>query len=212
MSFELWLAFSIASAVLLVIPGPTILTVIAYASSRGKSATLPLVVAVSLGDISVISLSVLGLGSLLAISSNAFIAVKVAGGLYLLYLGYKMIASAGANNLQESVHDSDELRTRTSNLFFNTWLVTALNPKGIIFFGAFLPQFIQTDNPVAPQLAILSITFIFLAAINTLSYALLASKANRLLSSEQAKKRFDIGGGLMMSAAGIWALSAKHTP
>jgi threonine/homoserine/homoserine lactone efflux protein len=76
MAIELWLAFVVASTIMLLIPGPTILTVIAYASSHGRTATLPLVVAVSLGDMAVITLSVFGLGRLLAISSSAFTAVK----------------------------------------------------------------------------------------------------------------------------------------
>ncbi|MGK0374871.1 MAG: threonine/homoserine/homoserine lactone efflux protein [Arenicella sp.] len=73
-----------------------------------------------------------------------------------------------------------------TKLFFNTFLVTALNPKGIIFFGAFLPQFIQSESPIAPQLTILAITFVCLAAFNTLGYALLATKATQRLNSISA--------------------------
>ncbi len=207
MSIELWLAFVAASTLMLVIPGPTIITVIAYATSHGKKATLPLVAAVSLGDITVISLSVLGVGSLLAISSTAFSIVKICGGLYLLYLGYKMIRASQRSTAAEtkiSIH-------RQGNLFFNTWIVTALNPKGILFFSAFLPQFIQTNQAIAPQLAILTTSFVCLAALNTLCYALLASRAAQYLHSPNARRRFDIGGGIAMSAAGLWALTAKQS-
>jgi threonine/homoserine/homoserine lactone efflux protein len=208
---------------MLIVPGPTILTVIAYASSQGKQATLPLVAAVSLGDISVIGLSVVGLSSLLAVSATAFTAIKVVGGLYLLFIGVKIMTAAAHvdpdKNLSSKTSSGSSAEqserqpstAKTANIFFNTWLVTALNPKGIIFFTAFLPQFIQMQNPVAPQLAILSITFVCLAAMNTLTYAVLANKASRRLSSKQAKKRFDIGAGLLMSAAGIWALTAKQS-
>lgn len=206
MTIELWLAFVAASAIMLVIPGPTILTVIAYAASHGKKATLPLVAAVSLGDITVISLSVLGLGSLIAVSSTAFMVVKIIGGLYLIYLGLKMLRSA---NRPKSKATEVSLDRRT-NLFLNTWMVTALNPKGIIFFGAFLPQFIQTQSPIVPQLTVLTITFVCLAALNTLCYALLATKASQLLSSSSAKRRFDIGGGAALSAAGVWALTTER--
>ncbi|MBL4671601.1 MAG: LysE family translocator [Arenicella sp.] len=206
MTIELWLTFLVASTVMLLIPGPTIITVVAYASSHGKKATLPLIAAVSLGDITVITLSVIGLGSLLAISSTAFTVVKVIGGLYLLILGARMIWSAN----RPVFNATDDGLDQPANLFFNTWLVTALNPKGIIFFGAFLPQFIQTNNPIAPQLAILTITFVCLAALNTLGYALLASKASQLFSSIPAKRRFNTSGGVAMAAAGVWALTSER--
>ena len=207
MTIELWLAFVVASSIMLVIPGPTIITVIAYATSHGKKATLPLVLSVSLGDISVISLSVLGIGSLLAISSKAFIIVKIIGGLYLLYLGLKMILSA----YKTEPEPTDLPAGRQTKLFLNTWLATALNPKGILFFGAFLPQFIQTTSPIGPQLAILTITFVCLAALNTLSYALLALRAGQFINSPTTKRKFNIGGGVAMSLAGIWALTSKHS-
>ena len=227
MTFETWLAFASVSAVLLVIPGPTILTVIAYASSHGRRATLPLVAAVSLGDLSVIGLSVIGLGGLLAASSSAFTAIKVIGGIYFLILGFKMFISAltppkpsnktlklGDNNSPSSdpmreINSSELSRVQTNRLFFNTWLVTALNPKGLVFFGAFLPQFINISSPIAAQLIILSSTFIFLAAINTLIYAILASKAKELLSSDKAKKTVEIGGASVMTFAGIWTLTSE---
>lgn len=170
-----------------------------------------MVAAVSLGDITVITLSVIGLGSLLAVSSTAFTVVKVIGGLYLIILGLRMIWPDN----KDLGNAADESIGQPTNLFFNTWLVTALNPKGIIFFGAFLPQFIKealikAGNPIAPQLTILTITFVRLAALNTLGYALLASKASQLFNSNTAKRRFNICGGTAMSAAGVWALTLNN--
>jgi len=207
MEIELWLAFVAASTIMLVIPGPTIITVTAYATSHGRKAILPLVVAVSLGDLSVISLSVLGLGSLLAVSSMAFNFIKIIGGLYLIYLGFRMLRSA----LSSQQPSRETQSGRGKSIFFNTWLVTALNPKGILFFSAFLPQFIQTEMPIAPQLSVLTITFVCLAAINTLAYAVLATTASELINSSSAKRKFDLGGGIAMSIAGLWALTAKQT-
>src|SRR5512138_906821 len=91
MSFELWLAFIAASAVLLIIPGPTVLTVISYSVAHGGRVKVPLVAAVALGDSTALALSLLGLGALLATSAFWFTVVKLAGGLYLLYLGIKLL-------------------------------------------------------------------------------------------------------------------------
>jgi threonine/homoserine/homoserine lactone efflux protein len=90
----MWLAFVAASVVLLVIPGPTILTVISYSVAHGRKANVPLVAAVALGDSTALLLSLLGLGALLAISAFWFTAVKLIGGLYLIYLGIKLLRAA----------------------------------------------------------------------------------------------------------------------
>ena len=88
MHLETWLAFLGASALLLVLPGPTILTVISYSITHGRRARLPLVLAVALGDSTALLLSLVGLGALLSASAFWFTVVKTVGGLYLLYLGF----------------------------------------------------------------------------------------------------------------------------
>jgi threonine/homoserine/homoserine lactone efflux protein len=145
MSIELWLAFVAASAVLLVIPGPTILTVISYSLAQGRRATVPLVAAVALGDSTALALSLLGLGAVLASSAFWFGVVKTAGGLYLIYLGVRLFRR-GVASAEITLPSAPGSRRR---LFANTWLVTALNPKGIVFFVAFLPQFVSPGAEAA---------------------------------------------------------------
>jgi threonine/homoserine/homoserine lactone efflux protein len=206
MSIELWLAFVAASAVLLVIPGPTILTVISYSLSHGRRANVPLVAAVALGDSTALVLSLLGLGTVLAASAFWFTVVKVAGGLYLLYLGIKMLR-AGVSPMQVVSADVPQSRAR---LFFNTYLVTALNPKGIVFFVAFLPQFIRAGAPVADQLWVLALTFVALATTNATLYAVFAASARHALASPRAQRGFNLAGGSLLSGAGVWALLARR--
>ena len=206
MTFETWLAFAAACAVLLVIPGPTILTVISYSLAYGRRMNLPLIVAVALGDSTALFLSLVGLGALLAASAVAFTAIKWAGGAYLIYLGTKMLRSG------ISIPDLTDAPPPASpwRLFLNTYAVTALNPKGIIFFVAFLPQFVRTEGDVAAQLWTLAITFVVLAAINATLYALFAASARRLLSSGHAQRRFNVLGGFLLTCAGVWAFLAKR--
>ena len=206
MPIELWLAFVAASAVLLVIPGPTILTVISYSMAHGRRANVPLVAAVALGDSTALVLSLLGLGALLSASAFWFTVIKWAGGLYLLYLGIKMLR-AGVTSAEMAAPAAPQSRWR---LFANTWLVTALNPKGIIFFVAFLPQFISASHPVGQQMWVLAITFVAMATLNATLYAVFAAAARRLLASPRAQRRFNFAGGSLLSAAGIWALLAKR--
>jgi threonine/homoserine/homoserine lactone efflux protein len=206
MSIELWLAFVAASAVLLVIPGPTILTVISYSIAHGRRANVPLVAAVALGDSTALVVSLLGLGALLATSAFWFTVVKWVGGLYLLYLGVKLLR-AGASSAGLIAPAAPKSRWR---LFANTYVVTALNPKGIVFFVAFLPQFINPGASVARQLWVLAVTFVVMATINASLYAVFAASARRLLASPQAQRRFNLSGGALLSAAGVWALLAKR--
>lgn len=207
MSFETWCAFVVASTVLLVIPGPTILTVISYSVAHGRRANAPLVAAVALGDSTALALSLLGLGTLLAASALWFTAIKTAGGLYLLYLGVRLLTAGGASPAL-SVAPAPPARWR---LFANTYAVTALNPKGIVFFVAFLPQFITPAAGTNGQLWTLAITFVVLATINATLYAVFAAAARRALASPRASRRFNLVGGSLLSAAGIWALLARRT-
>ena len=206
MPIELWLAFVAASAVLLVIPGPTILTVVSYSISHGRRANVPLVAAVALGDSTALVVSLLGLGALLATSAFWFTVVKWVGGSYLLYLGIRMLR-AGVSPAQMATPAAPGSRWR---LFANTYIVTALNPKGIVFFVAFLPQFISPDAWVGRQLWILAVTFVVMATINATLYAVFAASARRILASPRIERRFNFAGGSLLSAAGVWALLAKR--
>ena len=206
MRLELWLAFVAASAVLLVMPGPTILTVISYSVAHGRRASLALVAGVALGDCTALTLSLLGMGALLATAAFWFTLVKLAGGLYLLYLGVRLLR-AGAAPAPEAAAPAPASRWR---LFRNTWLVTALNPKGIIFFVAFLPQFTSAGAGVRGQLFLLAVTFVVMATVNATLYATFASAARRLLASPKAQRRFNLFGGSLLSTAGILALLARR--
>lgn len=208
MTIEIWAAFALASCLLLIIPGPTILTVISYSVAHGSRANVPLVAAVALGDCTALLLSIAGLGAVLATSAWMFMLVKWAGGLYLIYLGVKLLRS----NTSPVEFTEASMPGSRFKLFANTWLITALNPKGIIFFVAFLPQFVNPAQAMAPQLWILSATFVTLATANALLYAVFAAKARQILSSTKAQRRFNLGGGALLAIAGGWALTAKHQP
>lgn len=206
MQIELWIAFVAASAVLLAIPGPTILTVISYSASYGRRANVPLVLGVALGDSTALALSLIGLGALLATSSFWFTVVKLAGGLYLLYLGIKLLRAG----VTPATIVAPEQPRSFWKLFANAYLVTALNPKGIVFFVAFLPQFLNPAAGTTPQLWLLGTTFVVMAATNATLYAVFAAAASALLRSTRAQRVFNFAGGGLICTAGVWALLAQR--
>ena len=207
-SLESWLAFTAASAVLLVLPGPTILTVISYSLTHGRSAAIPLVAAVALGDSTALAFSLLGLGTLLAASAFAFTVVKTVGGAYLIYLGVRMIRAGVTKASAITAGTATPVSRR--RLFLNTYLVTATNPKGIIFYMAFLPQFLDARAPVAGPMFVLAATFVTLAIINASLYTTFAGYAARLLATGNARRVFHLGGGSLLSAAGVWTVLARR--
>lgn len=171
MSLTTWFAFTAASTVLLLIPGPTVLLVVSYALTQGKRVAVATAAGVALGDFTAMTLSLAGLGALLLASATLFTALKWIGAAYLIYLGIRLWRSEP--RLPE-VGDAPAAPAR--GIFGHAFVVTALNPKSIAFFVAFVPQFIDHGAPILPQLAIIEATFVTLAGLNALVYALAADQ------------------------------------
>ncbi len=138
MDLHIWLAFCIAAIIILVIPGPTILLVVSQAITHGRKSVLPLVAGVTAGDFTAMTFSLLGLGAILATSSVLFSILKWIGALYLIYLGIRQWRS----HAPEKATSDDPSSDSGFKLFKRSYIVTSLNPKGIAFFIAFMPQFI----------------------------------------------------------------------
>lgn len=196
MTIELWLAFVAAASIMLIIPGPTITLVVSYALGEGRRAALATVVGVALGDFTALVVSLVGLGAVLAASATLFTILKWIGAAYLVYLGIRLWRSDPA---------ADGLMAKTARsqgaMLGHAFAVTALNPKGMVFFAAFLPQFISTDAPIAPQLAILGATFLILATLNAAGYALLAGRLRETIRRPAVLKAVNrVGGGVLVGA------------
>ena len=206
MSLELWLAFVATSAVILVIPGPTILTVVSYSLAHGRRAFIPVLAAVVLGDSSAILLSLFGLGVLLAASAFLFTVVKSIGGLYLIYLGIKLLKARAASNKTAKLDSASS----GWNVFARMYPVAFLNPKGIVFYVAFFPQFISPSEGAAAQLSVLAMTFIVLGIVNVTLYSFFAASCRRILSRPGVGRGFNILGGSLLSAAGAYELLTRR--
>lgn len=198
MSIEAWAAFVLASSILLVIPGPTVLLVVSYALGQGWRAALPVAVGVALGDFTAMTLSMLGVGVLLAASAGLFTALKWIGAVYLIWLGFKLWRAGGT---PDTGPRSD--RTAAARMLGHAWLVTALNPKSITFFIAFLPQFLNPEGDFLRQMLVFETTFLILAFANAFGYALIASRARRIAGNPTAVVWFNRVGGTLLIGAGI---------
>jgi len=205
MPLETWLAYTLVTTTFLLIPGPTIILVISYSLLRGRQAVIALVLGVGLGDLTAMSLSFLGVGVLLQTVATAFYLIKWLGAAYLIWLGIKMWCSAS------EFTDLDK-KTRSQawrEIFSSAYITTALNPKSIVFFLAFIPQFIEPELPFTTQVVILGATFFVLAIISVLGYAALAIYAGQQLHLPLIQRwTHRIGGGLLIGAGGMTAVTS----
>ena len=198
MAFDLWLAFVAASTALLLIPGPTVLLVLSYALSKGRSVAVASALGVATGDFIAMTASLAGLGALVLASATVFTALKWAGAVYLVWMGVKLLRTAPREGLRVPTAE-----ITAGGIFRHATVVTALNPKSIAFFIAFVPQFLRPAEPLAPQFAILIATFVTLAALNALAYALLADRMRRAIARPSVLTWVTRAGGAALIGMGV---------
>lgn len=200
MSWEFWLGFALASAVAVAIPGPVVVFVLARAASGGWRAALPIIGGVVLGDAVAMSLSLLGLGALLAASATAFTVLKWAGAAYLVWLGIKL--------WRAPVEAPAALPA--TRAFRDAFIVTVLNPKSIGFFVAFIPQFLRPDAAFAPQALVLLVTFVAIGGVNVMLYAALAARLREQVRRPVVRAWFNRAGGTALIGAGLATAALKR--
>ena len=207
MSFEIWITFVAASTVLLLIPGPTVLLVLSYALSQGRRVAVATAAGVAFGDLIAISASLAGLGALVLASATLFTFIKWIGAAYLVYLGTKLLLSASSSKLGDVTENA---AIPPSGVFGHAAAVTALNPKSIVFFIAFVPQFIVPTDPLFLQFAILIATFVGMAAVNALAYALMADRLRSKISNSSLLGWLSrLGGGALIAMGVATALARR---
>ena len=199
------LAFAVASVVIIVIPGPSVLFTIGRALSAGRREALLTVVGNALGILTQICGLAIGLGPLIAASGTAYTALKVLGAGYLLWLGVqairnrRVVAEAFAAGAVSTAHPLHAVRAG--------YVVGVTNPKTIVFFAALLPQFVDPADAVWSQLVALGAVFAALALLLDGSVALAASRARDwFASSPRRMERVGGAGGLMMVGLGTGLL------
>lgn len=196
MTLDLYLAYVAATLILLAIPGPTVMLVVSYSLTQGYRSATASILGVGLGDATAAIASLLGLGAILAASATLFSILKWVGAAYLIWIGIKMWRSQPKALKTQKVTESEPRK-----VFLHTYIVTALNPKGIVFFMAFLPHFVVPESPLGPQLLILGATFVVLGVANAAVYAFAAAKIGSQLRSAAVIKLINrLGGGFLISA------------
>jgi threonine/homoserine/homoserine lactone efflux protein len=202
---ETWLAYTIACVVLTLIPGPSVMLVIAQSLTRGRWAAAMCIFGDVVGSIVLVGLSFAGVGAILTASALLFQIVKWAGVLYLAWLGLSQIMAARREG-PDMAFDSQGSSSWAS--FWAGAVTAVLNPKAIVFYMAFLAQFIDPYGDLPLQLALLTLTSSLVVVVLLAAYALIAARARRLFRSQIARRRMGYaGGGLMLGGSAVMAVA-----
>lgn len=200
MSNETWLAFVAASAVVLAIPGPSVQQVISYALGHGRKTAFATVIGVALGHMVVMSASLAGLTALLSNSPATFAVVRWIGAAYLVYLGIRLWRAPVGKG---PIADNDNLpQEKPLKIVAHCFTVTALTPRSIVFFVAFLPQFLTSSALGFEQASMLVATFVTLSIASSITYVLAAAKARQYIRKRSVRRTAKHGGGTVLISAG----------
>lgn len=178
MGMELWLAFVASAALVLMMPGPTVVTVVGLSIAHGRRTACVLAVTVALAHATMLSLSAAGLGAVLERHPTILLSLKICGAGYLIYA---MVSLASSIWRRHREIDNDKLGRLSEfsqiEALKHTFFVTLLNPNTLVFFVALLPQFVSSTHSAKEQLLVMSATFVVLSAVNSAIYGLSAASA-----------------------------------
>ena len=197
MEFQLYIAFVIATTIMILSPGPSVLLTVAHSISFGWKQGLFTVGGATVGVGVQLIVAAIGLASLLNTVAGAFEWLRWLGAAYLVYLGIKQWRSADVPLALEATS------TSKTNLFVQGLVTTIPNPKSLIFIAAFLPQFIDSTRPVYAQFAVIVPTFLVITFTVTSIWALAAGQARKLINNQKTFKSVLRGSGGLMIVAGL---------
>jgi threonine/homoserine/homoserine lactone efflux protein len=204
MELQVFIAFVIATTIMIALPGPSVLLTVAHSISFGWKRGVVTVAGATMGIAVQLTIATIGLTSLLNVVAHAFEWLRWIGAVYLIYLGIRQ---------WRSTNDPLEFETASvtkKNLFFQGLVITIFNPKSLIFIAAFLPQFINTAAPIRAQFIIIVPIFLLITFTVTSVWALAAGKASTFLRSQKALQVVSRTSGGLMVAAGVGLAAARR--
>ncbi|SEP48671.1 Threonine/homoserine/homoserine lactone efflux protein [Rhodospirillales bacterium URHD0017] len=200
MSLELYAAYLVACLIVVLVPGPTVTLILANSIRHGTRAGLLNVLGTQVGLALMIGVVGLGLTSLMEAAGHWFDWLRLAGAAYLIWLGWKMIRSRGEG--EASAPPRGGFLTQGA-------LVALSNPKTLIFFGAFFPQFIDPARDHGLQILIMGLTAMLVAAVSDSFYAFAAGRAGRALSAKRVRLLSRVSGGFLIGG-GLWLAFSRR--
>ncbi len=204
------LAFILASFIIIVIPGPSVLFVIGRSLALGRRAGLLSVLGNEAGVVPVVFAVAFGVGAIVSASIVVFTIIKIAGACYLAYLGIQAIRHRNYNLARAT--DDRPRATSPGRVFLQGFIVGVTNPKSLVFFVAVLPQFVNRSAGAIPlQFVILGLIFVFIALLSDSVWAILAGSARNWFATnpKRISRMSAVGGGMMIGLSGVLLLTGN---
>jgi homoserine/homoserine lactone efflux protein len=202
MSLELYAAFLVACVVIVIVPGPSVTLVVANSLRHGTRAGLLNVAGTQAGLAVIMAVVSIGLTSAIEALGHWFDALRLIGAAYLVWIGWRMLRA------EQSIEASASPKAPRGGFFLQGLLVALSNPKTLVFFGAFFPQFIDPHGAYALQITVMGVTALAVAALGDSAYALLSGRAGRLLVRHRARLISRLSGGFLIGG-GVWLAFAR---
>jgi len=200
MSLESWLLFCATEAVLCLSPGPSVLMVVSLSLTHGSFAGLRASLGVLTANGFYFALASLGLGTLIATSSQLFLAFKWLGATYLIWMGIRMLVASRRRSSDSAARESTSLPR--SNPFTHGLIAQGANANLLIYFSALLPQFIAPHAPLAQQVVILALSSVVIEFTILSAYALLSARAASAVQRPSLERPLHRLGGVLLISAG----------
>ena len=203
MSIELYAAYLVVCLVIVVVPGPTVTLIVANSLRHGTRAGFLNVLGTQVGEAIIITAAGIGLASLIEAMGHWFDWLRLAGAAYLIWLGWKMIRSSG------ELADGAPPKAPRGGFLVQGAIVALSNPKTLLFFGAFFPQFIDPARDYILQIAIMGVSAMMISAISDSCYALASGHAGRALSARRVQLLSRLSGGCLIGG-GVWLAVSRR--
>ena len=197
MALDLYLAYVVACVLIAVVPGPTVTVIVANSLKHGARAGLLNVAGTQLGLALMMATLVVGLSSVIAAMGWLFDWLRYAGAVYLVWLGWRLWRSPEVKTTMESA------KKPQGGFLLQGFLVLMANPKALLWFGAFIPQFVDPEGNYVAQIVLLGVTAMGVALLSDGAYAVLTGRAGAMLSRSRVKMVSRLSGACLIGG-GIW--------
>jgi threonine/homoserine/homoserine lactone efflux protein len=201
MSLTSWIAFTLAYAIMAATPGPVILLVVSYALTQGRRTALAVVAGTALGDATCLLAALGGLGALLAASAVAFTMVKLAGCAYLVFLGVRLWRAPPSVDAELAGAPP----RAGGRIFLHAYLTTVFNPKSVLFFMMFVPQFLNPRAPLGGQLGLMLPSVLVVGLAVDGCYSLFGARFRRFIRTRRAGRAVNRFAGGVLVGEGVLA-------